>query len=262
MKRTTRASFSGNPPVIDVRLPQAWHELSHAELLSVYRIIVRSHSSGNESVEFSLFRYFTGLKVLSEENGYFRCRFIADHAGKTKRVLCRVTPMQLAELLEPLSFIYDPGTVPVRIDSWHGAKAVDAQFHGVTFGEYLQIENLYQGYLSSHNDDALISVATILYPGIKNKHIDEVFLFGILRWLIQVKALFSRNWPNFFKPATGGVSVPSMLDVMNNEIRALTGGDVTKEEVIFSTDCWRALTELDFKAKEAEEYKRQMSKHK
>ena len=34
-------------------------------------------------------------------------------------------------------------------------------------------------------------------------------------------------------------------------IRALTGGDITKEESILKTDTWRALTELDALAKEA-----------
>ena len=46
-----------------------------------------------------------------------------------------------------------------------------------------------------------------------------------------------------------------MLEIMNNEIRVLTGGDVTKEQAILATDCRRALTELDFKAKEAREFK-------
>ena len=44
---------------------------------------------------------------------------------------------------------------------------------------------------------------------------------------------------------------------MNAQIRALTGGDITKEEAVLSMDTWRALTELDAKAKEVEDIKRQ-----
>lgn len=44
---------------------------------------------------------------------------------------------------------------------------------------------------------------------------------------------------------------------MNVQIRALTGGDTTKEEAVLSMDTWRALTELDAKAKEVEDIKRQ-----
>ena len=32
---------------------------------------------------------------------------------------------------------------------------------------------------------------------------------------------------------------------INAQIRAFTGGDITKEEAVLSMDTWRALTELD-----------------
>ena len=44
---------------------------------------------------------------------------------------------------------------------------------------------------------------------------------------------------------------------MNAQIRELTGGEITKEEAVLSMDTWRALTELDAKAKEVEDIKRQ-----
>ena len=47
---------------------------------------------------------------------------------------------------------------------------------------------------------------------------------------------------------------------MNAQVRALTDGDVTKEQQVFDTDCWRALTELDQKAREAEEYRKLKNK--
>lgn len=43
-------------------------------------------------------------------------------------------------------------------------------------------------------------------------------------------------------------------------IRALTGGDITKEERILKMDTWRALTELDAKARESERLKSLLSK--
>ena len=41
---------------------------------------------------------------------------------------------------------------------------------------------------------------------------------------------------------------------MNAQIRALTGGDITKEKEVMSMDCWRALTELNEKAREQQEF--------
>ncbi len=58
------------------------------------------------------------------------------------------------------------------------------------------------------------------------------------------------------KPAGEGESgeIPDMRAVMNAQIRALTGGDVTKEREVLSMDCWRALTELNEKAREQQEF--------
>ena len=47
-----------------------------------------------------------------------------------------------------------------------------------------------------------------------------------------------------------------MLDAVNAQTRALTGGDITKEREVWKLDVWRALTELDAKAREADEFKR------
>ena len=47
---------------------------------------------------------------------------------------------------------------------------------------------------------------------------------------------------------------------MNAQIRALTGGDITKEETIRKANVWRALTELDAKAREAEELNKKLKK--
>ena len=41
---------------------------------------------------------------------------------------------------------------------------------------------------------------------------------------------------------------------MDAQIRALTEGDITKEETIKALPCWRALTELNEKAREAKEF--------
>ena len=84
-------------------------------------------------------------------------------------------------------------------------------------------------------------------------------LFSIVQWYTQLKALFVKEFSNFFKRVDGGTT-PSVRDAMNAQIRALTGGDVTKEEQILAIDTWRALTELDAKALEAEEFKKSMNR--
>ncbi len=256
-KRTTRAFFSDNPPTVNVKLPKSWEELSQAELLHVYKIITTLSVEDKESIPFILFRYFACCRVISNKNDSFKCRFVVKtKSGGVRRVLCNISATHLAELLGSWDFFTNPGMIPVRLEFWDGVKAVNAELHGIAFSDYLQIENFYQGFITSHNIDALYGAARLLYPGIDVKSIDEVCIYNILQWLVQIKGMFAHLWPNFFKPASCGSETPSMLEIMNAEIRALTGGDVTKEAEIYQIDCWRALTELDFKAKEAEEFNR------
>ena len=65
-----------------------------------------------------------------------------------------------------------------------------------------------------------------------------------------------KYFPFLLKPAGEGESseIPDMRAVMNAQIRALTGGDITKEKEVMSMDCWRALTELNEKAREQQEF--------
>ena len=51
-----------------------------------------------------------------------------------------------------------------------------------------------------------------------------------------------------------------LRDATNAQIRALTGGDITKEATIRQMDTHRALTELDAKAREAEEYRKSLKR--
>ena len=184
-----------------------------------------------------------------------------------KKFRCWVTPAMLAEHLECLDFLSDPGNVPVRlkvIGQRRHYTAVNAQLHDVSFRDYVKIENLYQGFLRTNDFRDITKIASLLYPGFRPEK-DRMYpyeVLSILHWLVQIKALFARLFKNFFRPAEGNGKAPNMVDVLNNEIRALTMGDVTKEAEILEIDCWRALTELDFKAKEAEEFNRAKSKNK
>lgn len=258
-KKTIRVSFSADRRSLNVKLPTAWPELSQRELADVYAL--KAAFAGSGRLRFELFRYFSGCRVVRRSGADFICAFAAMHTdGRVRKVRVPVSPEVLAELLTALDFIDVPGDVPVRLECWGRARAVDAELHGVNFGTYVQIENLYQGFLQSREPEALRSLAVLLYPGIRLKELPGAFVHNILQWMVQLKALFSQMWPHFFKPATGKETASSMLEVMNAEVRALTGGDISKEEVVFASDCWRALTELDFKAKEAEEMRRSLSK--
>ena len=110
------------------------------------------------------------------------------------------------------------------------------------------------------DDNAIVAMARIVYNGKKKiKEYKPYIRFGIIQWYTQLKTHFSMQFSNFFKRTEGG-NAQSVVEAMNAQIRALTGGDVTKEKEIFAIDTWRALTELNAKAREAEEFKKSMKR--
>lgn len=250
----TRVSFSADPPALDISLPRSWKELADDELRAVYRIMTGVE---HDAVGITLFRELTGARLVGHDGNTYKFAVPTD---KGRRYF-RASAEELTDMVRPLEFVETPGDEPVRLRELGKCSAVDARFHGVSFGDYIRIESLYQGYITSRNPQALLKLAALLYPGLAAKELMPFEEMNIVNWMVQLKQLFSCSFRNFFRPAEQGVSAPSMLEIINTEIRALTGGDVTKEDVIYGIDCWRALTELDFKAKEAEEFNRLSKKN-
>ncbi len=252
----TRVSFSAADNTLSVKMPQSWTELTQQELCRVYKLMARV---SREELPLYVFHAISGMRIVRQLNdGRFLCVF-RPHDHK-KKVGLQLSPEEFAGMLECLGFLMSPGDIPVRLDTMQKRVAVDAQLHHVTFGDYLHLESHYQGFLSSQSQEAVIAMACILYPGEPFVRLSDDETLNVVNWMVQVKGCFSRMFGNFFRPAQESFEPPSMLEVINNEIRALTGGDPTKEDMILSLDCWRALTELDFKAKEAEEYNRMANK--
>ena len=134
------------------------------------------------------------------------------------------------------------------------------------FSTFISADNYYQGFLHTKNDALLKDLATLLYPKVKSRHLTTPLLLNAFYWFSSQKHYFARLFPHFLQPMSSssedllGYAPPIgevLRTAMNAQIRALTGGDITKEEAVLSMDTWRALTELDAKAKEVEDIKRQ-----
>ena len=259
-----RPTFSADENRLSFGLPQAWHELSQRELAMVMRSMERNPEPSQAKLAVLL--HLTGMEVSYREVQGWRCKVRAVCEGKDTTVSFRLNSEDAAWLIEQLDWMSTPGIVPVRLQEltskgWERVTALPADMHGVKFSTYLVAENCYQGVLMSHADEAVQQLATTLYPGLERK-LEPWEQLMVLQWWAQVKGMFADLFPHFFKPASGADEgdTPDMRTIMDNQIRALTGGDITKEAEVLAMDTWRALTELNAKAKEAEEFKKSMKK--
>lgn len=247
MSRTTLAS-SSDDYALRVSIPTAWDELTQPQLRYVLTLLAAGIAV--ERVMVYCFFRFAGLHVVrpfGEDNLLVRRR----HAPF---LLHRADILAAADRL---AFLTAPPSVPLRLARWQGAPAVDAALHGVPFGEYLQAENHFQQYLADTSSARPLSaLGKILYPKFRGKCPSKdlpLFSLNLLVWLTGLKRLFARLFPDLFRPSSAAAEPPDLRTVMLAEIRALTGGDVTKEAAVLNVDTWTALAELNEKAREARE---------
>lgn len=251
---TTLPTFSDDG-VLHFTLPTRWAELTQKQLRYIF--FART-LYGDRATEYILCR-FLGLVIVRRDAAGWLCS-VATDKGK---VMFHLTADMLAGHLEQVDYLLDVPETPVRFDTIGGLHAADAMLHGVPFATWLKVENYYQGYLMSGRDEALDGIIRQLYHGEKDGRncFTPAGRLMAFAWVAALKECFTRQFPDLYAPATGsGEDAPDVMAAMNAQIRALTGGDITKESLVLESDTWRALTELNEKAREAKELRKQLNK--
>ena len=244
--------------VFNISLPTSWEELTDKQLLLVYELFARDLSAAE--VKTLCLVKWNRLKVLGQLPDK---HFLVKKKGEHEVAL---SVRQVQQATSVLDFLDTFAPMPVRISHIGRHKAIAADFEKVPFEQYLYVDNLFQGYLNTQQDELLVQIAQVLYA---SDHVKptKAHLIGVFYWMASLKQYFAQLFSNFYKPAptneNGGSLAGEQVDLFkqlrdstNAQIRALTGGDITKEATIMKMDTWRALTELDAKAKEAEEYRK------
>ena len=243
--------------VFNISLPTSWAELTDKQLLLVYELFARDLSAAE--VKTLCLMKWNRLKVLCQLPDK---RFLVKRKGEPEVPL---SARQVQQATTVLDFLDAFAPVPVRISHIGRHKAIAADFEKVPFEQYLYVDNLFQGYLNTQQGDLLVQMAQVLYGSDKVKP-SEAHLVGVFYWMAALKQYFAQLFSNFYRPAPNNEDgslgdkqadlFKQLRDSTNAQIRALTGGDITKEDAIMKMDTWRALTELDAKAKEAEELRK------
>lgn len=238
-------------------MPTSWDELSDKQLLTVFALFARDLSAAE--VKTLCLMKWNKMTVLAQLRGH---KYLVQR-NRSKVIL---SSSQIQQATATLDFLDNIPSSPLHLPKIGRNRPLPADFEGVPFEKILYADNLYAGFLHTKSEDLLLQMAQVLYDC---EHIkpSQAQLVSVFYWFASLKQYFAMLFPHFFQPMSsdnggnllGGSSnlFAQLRDSTNAQIRALTGGDVTKEEAIKKMDTHRALTELDAKAREAEEYRKQ-----
>lgn len=254
MQKTVPSTLSADG-VLHLTCPHSWKEMTQEQLRYALHVIGCGLYSSVEGRTLMLLR-FTGIEVKEKTPYGWACSVsVALPKGKQRKHQFFMQSWQVQDMIKQLAFVDGYETFDVRLESIGGFEAVDGLLHRVMFQDYLNMEKYYQGYLATKQQRYALGLAGLLYPGGVTA-IDDAELTNCVMWYSYVKKQFSKSFRHFFKPAPEGGKAVDWMEQMNAQIRALTDGDITKEDAVFKKDCWRALTELDAKAHDTEEFRK------
>lgn len=239
--------------VITVRQPSKWTELTRNETWQTFRALARNDISIDE-IPSRVFLKINNISVFGRNaRGSFLCM------KGTK--LFELTPEVLAELAIPLKFILKDMPAPWRPDAFGKYNPQPSDLSETSFGDWLVIDNIMQGVIHTKDLELLDKLIPYLFT---NRRKPEALLpewrVAIFRWLTSLRDYVSRRFPDLYVPAGGNVqesaiSARAIEESVDAQIRILTKGDITKEDEIMAANMYRALAELNARAREYKELK-------
>ena len=261
--RTHRPTFLADGS-IDLYVPTSWAKMTQRQLR--YVLMLLAFFNDLTVVKAYMFIRLTGIHVegfaerfFRDQPGQYRCWF-RPRWWKPRRWFT-LEAWQVQSMIQQFDFIDPFDGMDVRLERIHGCRAVDDILDHYPFGDYLMAEQYYQLAVSSGKPEMIEKLATYLYVKRNGKHPKRLSLspaeqMGTLRWFAHVKSVFAERWSYFFRRVDADIEEMDidLIGAMDSQIRALTEGDITKEETIKQLPCWRALTELNQKAREAKEF--------
>lgn len=232
---------------ISITIPTTWAEMTAPQLCYVARLMAGG---------------FTTLSIKS----WIVLRTVPQEYVR------RVRPDHLAVAASRLGFLDTAPAAPVRPPRLGGGAAIGAELHGTPLAHWLEMENLWhavlegipagtpdrEAYALAAECPAMRPLLERLWPGYKARAVRPWHAVLAFLWMTGLKSLFAATFPFLYKPAAEGAddTPADMRGRMETQIRALTGGDITKRQAVIESDTWAALYELNEKAREAEELAR------
>lgn len=245
-------------------VPTGWEQLSQGQLRYIIRLfnIYDETVGGMQKIKTAAMFHFMKVRVDSETDAGFLCY-------KTDTGETFILDMEyFAWMLKSIEWLEHPENMNVRLEYIHGCQACSFMLLDLPFGKYLECDNYFQAWYSKGVDSYLYEIFKRLYHIPEDREKVKLTPFdykAIILWWSAVNYRYQSMFPHLYNEEGENAQVDreSRRACIDAQIRMLTKGDVTKEDLVLNhTMTIRALTELDAQAKESEEIKRIMNKNK
>lgn len=273
-KRATPPSTS-SADTWQLSLPERWEQLPQRSLREFLTLLAQGLT--DKELTTRLFYQWAGATQLSTSTAPDGSPLVvlAINAPGSRQPQTALVPLRtLVAAIMQLEWLTHTDTMPpVRLDRAEcGREALDPQLHRLTLGEYILADRAHQQYAATHDAAHAHRLCTLLYqqPTHGGKHAAPSFtaaeMLGATLWFSAVKRLLTSRFPDLLRPAAPQGQAAderppfdpwAHQQEADNMVRLLTGGDITKEEQVLGASVWRALTELNAKAREARQLRRQ-----
>jgi len=256
---------------IELTAPRNYSEMTEKHLRYVAALMLAGQTE--DQIRTKCFIRFTGIKPISNNGDNYHF----SRKGMKGSFMLKTT--EVADFSNSFAFITTnfKGFVPfAKIGKY---KAVDRLLRNISFAQYIDVENNYQAYIFTKDEKFLTKLIALLY--IRKPYAETNFLSAekymqkkatkverliVTLWMIGIKQELALKFKYLFLKKTESddldeLTPPNMLEIVTNQVRMLTDGDITKNKQILAANTWDALKELDNKCREYEELKTKMKQN-
>lgn len=247
---------------INLIAPRNYGEMTEKQIRYVAALLIAG--TPEETIWTKCFIRFTGIKPLGDVNGdYF-------FSKRKLKGFFKLTVEEVNSFSKKMDFLTKSYAGIRPVSKIGKLKPCDELLCDTTFLQYLEAENYYQKYLYTKDVNYLNALISTLYQKGKDydnsltskrakyidKHATEVDELIVLMWMVGVKDYFSKKFKYLFKRIESDENndiAPDMYRIIQDQVRMLSDGDVTKRNKVLKSNTWDALDEMDSKIREAKE---------
>ena len=262
---------------IELQAPTGWKELDEKQLKYAAWLLTQKMLTEQEIRTYAFIR-FTGIKPAGKMS--YLLRRIANKEPENLYMFTyrkRKLAMNDEEILwytRKFGWMTEEIDEVRPLEKMARCKASDLRLRNAPLKQYLACENYYQAYLYTQDERYLNKLCASFYTDGKfndNETEKRSLRFGraplherytVFLWFSGLKKVLKNHFPHYFivvdNESGEKPQIPNMRKQLEQMMRALSGGDVTKVGALYEVETWTALAELDAKAHEYETMKRKI----